>query len=504
MNIFKHRISDGKGPFLSGPLPVFGDHKNLYGKNRDGPPTFHRRGDSVAIADSPGGTGPPDCTGPPQNTGVFKGADPPEKNVNNQHHSRTGINNNITSKEENKMISMNTKRLLALAFTSCLAAMYSQTASAVAGDVISNTATMSYSVGGVAQADEVDSVNFTEDRVINFTVAEPAGTIGTVSAASTGTGGVTYEVTNNSNAVLDFSLTVVQAAVDNFDVLGPFSFFLEDGTTPGYQATEDTVGVTFLDDVAIGGSVIVHVVGTMPAQADGDVAIVTLVAQAAESAGAPGADITNDDNGNISPGGTASDTADNAGAMDTVFNDAAGTFDSTGAADSARNGQHSADDSFTIVAAQLTVTKTSSALWDPVNEDSNPKSLPGGYVQYTIAVANNAAATGSADLTTLVDDLPVTLDLDPDLIDGVGATPAPTNAVGDGVRIQVLGSTRAVTDIFCTGAADPDGCSYSVGPGGIISVDLATELVVDAVNGYTAGELKPGETVNVTFNVIVQ
>ncbi|MGB5397751.1 MAG: hypothetical protein WBN96_11435, partial [Gammaproteobacteria bacterium] len=148
MNIFRHRISDGNGPFLSGPLPVFGDHKNLYGKNRDGPPTFHRRGDSVAIADSPGGTGPPDCTGPPQNTGAFKGADPPEQNGNNQHHSRTGINNNITSKEENKMKSMNTKRLLALAFTSCLAAMYSQTASAVAGDPISNTATLSYDVGG--------------------------------------------------------------------------------------------------------------------------------------------------------------------------------------------------------------------------------------------------------------------------------------------------------------------------------------------------------------------
>ncbi|MGB5397356.1 MAG: hypothetical protein WBN96_09415, partial [Gammaproteobacteria bacterium] len=380
---------------------------------------------------------------------------------------------------------------------------------AVAGDPISNTATLSYDVGGANQVPIASpAAVFIEDRVINFTVAETAGTIGTTSAAPNSAAGVTFDVLSNSNAILDFSLTVVQDAGDNFDVAG-VSYFLEDGTTPGYQAGEDTVAVTFLDEVGIGAAVTVHVVGTTPistAVSNGDVANITLVAQAAGggTATVQGADITNDDNGNISPGGTASDTADNAGAMDTVFNDAAGTLNSLGAADVARNGQHSADDSITIASAELTVTKTSAALWDPVNLDSNPKSFPGAYVRYSIAIENAATATASADLTTLSDILVAELDLDPDLLDGVGAVPAATNAVGDGIQIVVTGSTRTVTSVFCTGAADPDGCSYSGGAGGTISVNLATELVADAPNSYTAGELKPGETVTITFNVIVQ
>lgn len=507
--LIQKRIANAPASF--GPLVVYGDHKTLRGKNRDGPVIFQRRGESVSIVDSPGSTGPPASTGPHKNTDVLNGAYPSVQRESRKwiHHFPTGKNINITSKEETKMKSVNTNRLLALALTGCITAVYSQTASAVAGDTISNTATLSYDVGGTSQvAIPSNTVSFLEDRVINFTVAEAAGTIGTTNAAPNSVAGVTFSVTNNSNAILDFSLTAIQSGADNFDVTG-VSFFLEDGTTPGYQPAEDTVAVTFLDEVAIGGTVTVHVVGTTPVSTsvtNGDVANITLVAQAAAggSATVQGADITNDDNGNISPGGTASDTSDNAGAMDTVFNDAAGTLDSTGAADIARNGQHSADDSITIATAELTVTKTSAALWDPVNFDSNPKSFPSALVRYTVTVANAATASASADLTTLSDGLPVTLDMDPDLLDGVGAAPAATNAAGDGIRIDITGSTRAVTTVFCTGAADADGCSYAGGAGGTISVDLSQELVVDVANGYTAGELKPGETATITFNVIVQ
>ena len=406
------------------------------------------------------------------------------------------------------MKSMNTKRLLALAFTSCLAAMYSQTASAVAGDTITNTATLSYDVGGANQVPITSpDADFIEDRVINFTVAETAGTIGTTNAAPNSAAGVTFDVLNNSNAILDFSLTVIQDGADNFDVSG-VSFFLEEGSNAGYQPLEDTVAVTFLDEVGIGAAVTVHVVGTTPIStsvSNGDVANITLVAQAAVGGVAgQGADITNDDNGNISPGGTASDTADNAGAMDTVFNDAAGTLNSLGAADVVRNGQHSADDSITIASAELTVTKTSAALWDPVNLNSNPKSFPGSYVRYTIDVANAGTATASADLTTLSDALVATLDLDPDFADGT-ATNNPTTVANNSIRVTVAGSTRTVTSVDCTtGVVDADGCSYTGGAGGTIAVDLSLLLAADVPNSYGAGELKPGETVSITFNVIVQ
>ncbi len=406
------------------------------------------------------------------------------------------------------MKNRNPRRLLGLMLAGGLAALQAPTVFAAAGTTISNSVTLSFQVGGVAQTDITSApVSFIEDRVINFTVTE-GGVAGTTNVAPSATAGVTYVVTNNSNAPLDFSLTALQGTGDNFDTNTPVSFFLEDGTNPGYQPAEDTVAVTFLDEVpAGGGSVEVHVVATMPDNTvvtNGDVASITLVAQAAEGGAATvqGADITNDDNGNVSPGGTANDVADNAATMDDVFNDAAGTLDSTGAADVARNGQHSADDSFTIAAAELTVTKTSAALWDPVNTNSNPKSIPGGYVTYTVTIANAATAGASADLTTLADTLVVDLALDPDFTDGTAAN-NPTSAAGDSFEIDTTGTGRPSAGAsYCTAAADADGCSYTGGPGGDISVDLATEMPVEA--GYTAGELKPGETVVVRFNVIVQ
>ena len=402
------------------------------------------------------------------------------------------------------MKNRNHKRLLGLVFAGSMAALQAPAVFAAAGDTISNTVTLSYDVGGVAQSDITSApVSFIEDRVINFTVTE-GGIAGTTSVAPGGTAGVTYLVTNNSNATLDFSLTALQGTADNFDT-GAVSFFLESGATPGYQAAEDTTSVTFLDEVAAGGSVEVHAVATMPAgQPNGDVANITLVAQAAEggAAAVQGADITNDDNGNTSPGGTASNTADDPNAMDTVFNDPAGTLDSTGAPDVARNGQHSADDSFTIAAAVLTVTKTSAALWDPVNANSNPKSIPGGYVTYSVTIANDAGAGASADLTTLADTLAAALDMDPDFVTNAGPG-NPTSAAGAGFEIDTTGTARPSAGLsYCTGAADADGCSYSGGPGGNISVNLATEMGAEA--GYTAGELQPGESVVVRFNVIVQ
>ena len=407
------------------------------------------------------------------------------------------------------MKNRNPRRLLGLMLAGGLAALQAPTVFAAAGDTISNTVTLSFQVGGVAQSDITSApVSFVEDRVINFTVTE-GGIAGTTNVAPSATAGVTYIVTNNSNAPLDFSLTALQGTGDNFDTNTPVSFFLESGANTGYQPGEDTVAVTFLDEVpAGGGSVEVHVVATMPDDtvvSNGDIASITLVAQAAEggTGGAQGADITNDDNGNVSPGGTVNDVADNAAAMDDVFNDAAGTLDSAGNADIARNGQHSADDSFTIAAAELTVTKTSAALWDPVNTNSNPKSIPGGYVTYTVTIANAATAGASADLTTLADTLAASLDLDADFVTNAGPG-NPTSANGDSFEIDTSGTGRtAATPSYCTAAVDADGCSYTGGAGGTISVDLATEMPAEGAT-YTAGELKPGETVVVRFNVIVQ
>ena len=398
------------------------------------------------------------------------------------------------------MKNRNPRRLLGLMLAGGLAALQAPAVFAAAGDTISNTVTLSFDVGGTPQTDITSApATFIEDRVINFTVTED-GIMGTTSVAPSATAGVTYRVTNNSNAPLDFLLTALQGGADNFDTNTPVTFYLENGNTLGYQAGEDTTVVTYLDEVAAnGGFVIVHVVASMPDDTvvnNGDVADITLVAQAAEggATGTTGNSITADDSG----------TADNPNAMDDVFNDGAGTLDSAGNADVARNGQHSADDSFTIAAAVLTVTKTSAALWDPVNGSTNPKSIPGGYVTYTVTIANAGTAGASADLTTLADTLAASLALDADFVTNAGPGNPTSGTLGDSFEINISGTgrTQPPATSYCTGTAtDTDGCSYDSGTG-VINIDLATVMPAEA--GYNAGELQAGESVMIRFNVIVQ
>ncbi|VAW50337.1 hypothetical protein MNBD_GAMMA05-1366 [hydrothermal vent metagenome] len=434
-------------------------------------------------------------------------------------------------------------KLLSLALAGSCGLFGASNALADAGDTISNRATLSYDVGAVAQTViESDTgagnstpglgaggdTDFIEDRVINFTVVD-SGVTG--NAVPSGTLQATaFTITNDSNIALDFLLRGLNNAdgtadpqggtVDEFDV-SAIQTFVEDGTTAGFQSAEDTA--IFVAALPEGSSATVYVVATIPLVDSGanplvntNVAVMTLVAQAATGGAGDGTGaIMRDDNGNVSPGdggagafsnGTATLTTvaavnalDAPGAMDTVFNEPlTGTQNGAGAADDAvnPNAQHSSDNSYTIQTAELTVAKVSAALWDPVNLDSNPKSIPGGYVRYTITISN-AVGAANADLTTLSDALVAALDLDLDFGNGTAAN-NPTSVVGD--AIQITHVDNAVTN-FCTGDvadADADGCSYTGGAGGIVSADIF------AVMGAANAQLAAGESLTITFNAIVQ
>jgi len=429
-------------------------------------------------------------------------------------------------------------KLLSLALAGSCSLFGASNALADAGDPILNRATLNYDVGSAPQT-LIESgtgagnttpgigagtdTSFIEDRVVNFTVAD-SGVTG--NAVPGGTLQATaFTITNNSNVALDFLLRGLNNAdgtadpqggtVDEFDA-SAIQTFVEDNTTPGFQPAEDTA--VFVGALPEGSVATVYVVSTIPLVdsttnplVNTNVAVMSLVAQAATGGAGDGTGaIMRDDNGNVSPGdggagafsnGTAtlttvaaSNTPDASGVMDTVFNEPLiATQNGTGVADDAvnPNGQHSDDNSYTIQTAVLTVAKTSAAVWDPVNLDSNAKSIPGGYVGYTISISN-AALAADADLTTLSDDLPPTLDLDPDFGDGTAAN-NPTNALGDGIEV-----VKGATTIYCTGASDGDGCDYTAGPGGVITVDFE--------NATFAGimPLAASETVDVNFNAIVQ
>ena len=407
------------------------------------------------------------------------------------------------------------KRLLSLALIGGLSSLGVSTAYAAAGEDITNTATINFSVGG-GPATFVDSntTTFVEDNLVNFVVATTDPVAG-VPAAPSATGAVlTFTVTNNGNGAQDFALSALEL-LDDFDVTS-YAIFVDSGNGGGYDPADTAV---YIDELAgNGGVATVYIVSLIPDVTlpliNGDIAQMTLVAEvrAGKLAADPAGDPTN-----IATIGAAL-TKDNAAAdivltEQNVFNDGIGDLTALPAvADIAQNGLHSDTSQYLITAATMDVVKAQNVIWDPVNGNVNPKAIPGAYVQYTLTVSNTGAASG--DLTTLVDDFAASnLAIDVDFLDGA-LVQAPTCGFAvDSFQIHTAGTSRpsavATPITYCTAddAADTDndGCAGTPGAGGDATVDFAglaaTTSILDLT--YAAGEIKPGDVIIVNFNAII-
>jgi uncharacterized repeat protein (TIGR01451 family) len=289
-----------------------------------------------------------------------------------------------------------TMRLFASASLLAVAAFAASPASAAgttAGATITNTVTVDFKVGGVSQTQQSASDSFTVDRKVNLTVAEVGSTTTSVSPGQAAA--VTaFTVTNASNATLDFALAVSQPSggtaahggTDNFNVSN-IKLYVDTNSNGAYDAG-DTL-VTYLDQITADTIVTVFVVTDVPlGRATNDVADVRLTATAAEAtaSGSLGATVVQTSGANTS-------------GMDTVF------ADTNASGNVAGDGAAFADDDYTILAAALTATKTSTIISDPVNGTTNPKMIPGAVVEYCIAVAN-AAGSATATNINISDTLP--------------------------------------------------------------------------------------------------
>ncbi len=381
-------------------------------------------------------------------------------------------------------------------------------AGTTAGTSISNSATLAYDVGAVAQTPiTTTSTSFLVDEKVNLTVAGGV-TTNVVPGATAQVS--TFTVTNNANSPLDFNLAVNQvAAGDQFDATS-CSAFVESGATAGYQSAQDTA--IFIDELAADATKNVYVVCSIPAsQVNADIALVGLKATArgnftgvngvyVASIGTAGAAITQ----------TAG--ADTVGAVDIVFADIAGSETGFSANyDDARDAQHSARNTYAVVTATLAVSKTATLLCDPSNGVTFPKNIPGAITQWSIAVSN----TGSADatLSTITDTLAASLAHDANLVVPTNAancdsaTGTPASAANRGFKVTSsvsrnmggsAGGAAATTSYFTTNTAD--GLDIA---GQAITATYSTMLPTDAGHA-TAGLLKNGETVTVIFNTTVQ
>ncbi|WP_332817976.1 hypothetical protein [Sphingopyxis sp.] len=285
--------------------------------------------------------------------------------------------------------------VIGLTALSSVAATPAFAAGTTAGTTITNTATVDYQVGGVAQGQQSASNNFTVDRKINLLVEE-VGTVTTNAVPGQTNAVTTFQLTNSSNEALDFALvasqivggTAAHGGTDTFDAnnVRIYRDNIATGTIGSWDAGDALV--TYIDELVTDTAIRLFVVADMPAGlANNAVAGVTLRATAREGAlvGTQGAAITET-------------TGANTAGKDTVFADTAGV---TG--DIARDASHSDNDDYTVQTATLAVTKTSRVISDPFNNITNPKLIPGAVVEYCIAVANS----GSADATSVLINDPV-------------------------------------------------------------------------------------------------
>jgi uncharacterized repeat protein (TIGR01451 family) len=290
---------------------------------------------------------------------------------------------------------LNTVGFIGLAAIASFAATPALAAGTTAGTTITNTATVDYQVGGVAQGQQSAANNFTVDRKINLLVEE-VGTVTTNVVPGQTNAVTTFQLTNSSNEVLDFALvasqivggTAAHGGTDTYNVNNVRIY--RDNTVTGTVGSWDAGDtlVTYIDELVTDTAIRLFVVADIPAGlANNAVAGVTLRATAREGglAGTQGAAITET-------------TGANTAGKDTVFADIAGV-----AGDVARDASHSDDDDYTVQTATLGVIKTSRVISDPFNNTTNPKLIPGAVVEYCISVAN----TGSADATSVLINDPV-------------------------------------------------------------------------------------------------
>ena len=289
----------------------------------------------------------------------------------------------------------------ALVLTTAVGMVHATAANAagtIAGTNVQNTATVNFSVGGVAQT-PVDSntASFLVDRRVNLSVSEDGSVTTSVSPGSVNQ--VTkFILSNTTNDTLDFSLAVAQdtggtaahGGTDNFNATNVrvFADNPSAGTVGSYDAADT---LTYVDELAPDTTRAIFVVVDIPlSQVNGDIAGVTLTATAAAggTATSQGADLTETVGGNTA-------------GVDTLFDDGAGDTDAV------RDGKSSDDDDYTVSAATLALNKTSRIVSDPVRGATDPLAIPGAIVEYCIEIANSgsASATGIAFSDTLPGDV---------------------------------------------------------------------------------------------------
>jgi len=323
-----------------------------------------------------------------------------------------------------------------------------------AGDTITNSVSVSYQVGNDPNTTQTvtDSDTFTVDRRIDVNVTLTSATPvqvapGQVQAV------LAFDVTNLSNDTVDLDLSTVltggtAANIENITIYRDLN---GDGVLD--QAEINAGAITFLDEVAADdgtGTQTLEVIVVADITTDavnGDTFDVVLIADAHEGGAAGlGAEIN------------ATSGADTAG-VDTVLADGTSTGE-----EAANAGNDSAEGTFSVAGALVSVVKSSRIVSDPVNGTTNPKAIPGAVIEYCIAVTN---ASGAAPATAVAvnDDLPGDV----------------TFTVGSGIFLgtATVDSSGATPVATCSGGTDEEGGDATFTAGGANGAGVIAGTLAD-------------------------
>ena len=332
---------------------------------------------------------------------------------------------------------------------------------------IDNTAHVDFKVGGVDQGPTglgVDSstATFYVGAKVNVAVAPVNNANVTVYPGSTNTL-LSFTVTNNGNVPQKYALSVVEEADTT-----PSPFV--GGGTDSYNATDVTLSSASIASLAPDASTTITISADTPlSQTDAQVAVYALKAQS-QWVG---------NSANVTVDGTA--TGANIGgavcgaAGPDVENIDVVVADPSSDNDIARDGAHAARNAYKVTAADLTITKSSAVIYDPINCSSyspltcvgTARAIPKAVVEYTVAITNSA--TGTATNVTVKDAIPANLTFYPN-----------GYAAGKGIQVDAdnlyAGAATALTNL----GADDEG-DYNVSTAGAVTV-----TGIQVGNGQTA------------------
>ncbi|MGA1843233.1 MAG: hypothetical protein ACMUIS_01575 [bacterium] len=352
-------------------------------------------------------------------------------------------------------------------------------AGTASGTIISNSASIDYSVNTIPQTPITSSAaTFVVDNKVDLTVT--TDDLSPVSITPGGSGYVlTFLVTNTGNTVQDYHLDANTVDTGGETAFGDETKDAFDMTSVKIRVDVNGNGIyeagtdnaTFIDELAADVNIYVFIVADAPLSAtNGQYASYHLTA-------------TTHDGG--SPGSKGSVTLNTSGDLDdpdvvqVVFADGQGSIDGI-----SPDGQYSSLDDYKCVSSVLTVTKESTVKSDPINGTSNPKRIPGAVVEYLITVSNAAGAATATGITvsdSLNSEITTgTIAFDPNCY---GTLP------NKGIMVKAP-NLYSETETALTNADDTDEADFGVTAANTVTV--------------TGIDLAAGETATVKFRVIVQ